>query len=95
MGEEWPGSRVKASVQGGPVAVGGSCPRLAGDLPVASSLTSPEAGALALEAAGDGLSSFPRPRLSGAGCAWYPWGTWGQTWSPCKKLMGVRACVMV
>ena len=22
MGEEWPGSRVKASVQGGPVAVG-------------------------------------------------------------------------
>lgn len=95
MGRKRPESGVKASVQGGLVAAGGSCPQLASDLPVASCLTSPEAGALALEAAGDDLSSLPRPRPSGAGCARYPWGTWGQTWPPCKKLGGVRACVMV
>ena len=92
--ESGPEPGVQASVQGRLVATAGSCPRLAGDLPVASRLTSPERGALALETAGDGPSSLPRPRPSGAECAWYPWGTWGQTWPPCK-LMGVRACVMV
>ena len=61
--ESGPEPGVQATIQGGPVAMAGSCPWLAGDHPVASCLTSPERGALALQ----GMVQAHSPGLDRAG----------------------------